>query len=138
LNLSSIRTALAANLTASIPAATAQVNTEPLATPTAPCLEIDLDPQGINYHQAMQNGLTELYMIVRGLWGLTTDVGASRNRDTWLTSDLVKTAIESDRTLGGAAKDLIVTGVTPRTMVSAASPNTAFLALEWSVLIYPA
>lgn len=106
--LAQIRTGLAANL-ASITglAQSAYV----LSNPTPPAAEIE--PGAVEYDQAFGRGHDRWAMTVRVFVGLTTDIGAQKRLDTYLApsgATSVKTALESDLTLGGTVQDLHVTG----------------------------
>lgn len=106
--LAQIRTGLAANL-ASITglAQSAYV----LSNPTPPAAEIEPGP--VEYDQAFGRGHDRWAMTVRVFVGLTTDIGAQKRLDTYLApsgATSVKTALESDLTLGGTVQDLHVTG----------------------------
>lgn len=134
MDMVAIRAGLAANLSS---ITGVQIYKQPESSPDPPCFEIDFDTgEPIEYHQLMRNGLVIMHMTVRGLMGFGGDQSASINRDVWLSNNVVKTAIEVDRTLGGAASDLMVESVTPRTYAPVSSPNTIYLGLEWRVQIY--
>lgn len=135
--LEDIRAALTTNLKSKIP--DVQMTGYMLSQPTPPCFEVEPDPAGVQYDMAMGRGLDEWRLIVRGLVATGLDIGAQKTLDRWLapTGDLsVKAAIESDRTLSGAADDLQVATVSNyRLFVSAASSNVVYLGAEWNVRI---
>jgi hypothetical protein len=107
--LAAVRAGLAANL-ANLPVA--QVSAYILASPTLPVVWVRPAPSaGFDYHHTMRNGLEVWTMLVQAYVGTTTDIGAQKKLDELLATSggsSVKTAIESDKTLGGAALDLIV------------------------------
>jgi hypothetical protein len=106
--LAQIREGLAANL-ATI--ADIQISPYVLSNPTPPAAEIE--PAPVEYDQAFGRGHDRWTMTVRVFVGLTTDIGAQKRLDLYLApsgATSVKTALESDCTLGGTVQDLHVTG----------------------------
>lgn len=109
MNLASVREGMAANLRAANVLDGGQVSPYILSQPTPPVAWCY--PAEIDYDQAMQRGLDELELRVLVLMPLTDDIGSQLALDTLLASSgtgSMKAAIESDRTLAGAAHDLIV------------------------------
>ena len=105
-SMETLREALAANL-AGITGL--QQSAYMLGNPTPPCAEVM--PASIEYDKAMQRGLDTVNFTVRVYVGTTTDIGAQKRLDVMLDpagSNSVKAAVESDRTLGGAAASLRV------------------------------
>ena len=110
-SLADIRAGLKANLVA---AGFTDVNLYTLSNPTAPCFEIDLDAEGVDYDLAFNRGWDQINMVVRVL--LVESESSSINLDTYIDGAAgtdVKTALETDGTLGGAADAIQVTGATP-------------------------
>lgn len=80
-----------------------------MANPTPPAAHVV--PGEINYHQAMQNGHSDVTLLVQAFVATVSDVGSQMLLDRFIAEDgdySVKTAIEADPTLGGVADDLIV------------------------------
>jgi hypothetical protein len=126
--LSAIRAGLTANIQASI----ADVNmTGYLMTPPEPpCFEIDFPADSFVYDFTAHRGGDELDLIVRGIVSMGDPDAGQKNLDLWLDG-AVKTAIESDKTLGGAVEDLRVTQATGHRRVPI--DNTVYLCAEWTV-----
>lgn len=135
--LEQIRVALAANLTTLSGApANVQVSAYMLGNPQPPTLQV-MGPDTIQYDQAMRRGLDYWTLIVQGFVGAIADIGAQVNLDQWLApsgSLSVKTAIESDRTLGGHVQDLTVTDSTGYKVFQLDSTSQV-LGAEWTVLV---
>lgn len=122
-----------AGIRSNIVAALGAVNmTGYLMTPAVPpCFEIDFPADGLVYDQSFKTG-GELDIIVRGIVHSEPDE-AQAQLDTWLTGSTgsVKSAIESDRTLGGAVADLRVTQATGHRRLL--TEEGLFLCAEWTV-----
>jgi hypothetical protein len=133
-SLEDIRAGLAANLEG---IAGVQVSPYLLSSPTPPAIEIAPGP--IQFDKSMHRGLDKMQMIIRAFVGVTTDVGAQKRLDLMLAGsgpDSIKEAAESDRTLGGAASGLQVTGASaPRVYTQG---NSQLLGAEWTVDIFAA
>jgi hypothetical protein len=127
-----IREGLAANLS-TIPGLAESAYL--LSNPTMPAAEIQ--PGEITYDQAHQRGLDEIMMTVRVFVGAGLNEGAQKLLDLMLAASgeySVKTALESDRTLGGAADDIHVTSCTgPRIFTRDAMPSA--IGAEWTVRV---
>lgn len=133
-SLADIRAGLRANLLAANVTDDVYLYVEP--SPVLPCFEIDLDADGMDYDLSANRGFHLLRMIVRAVH--------PHNPETQITLDTyidgaastdVKAAIESDRTLGGAASNLQVTRVAPRRYKSE-STGDILTCLEWAVTVY--
>lgn len=127
-----IREALAANL-ASVTGL--QENAYVLSQPTPPAAEVM--PAPIEYDRAFGRGLDRLNFIVRVFVGFTQDIGAQKRLDSMLASTgaaSIKTALESDKTLGGLVDDLHVTGTSGYQLFSRAG-SAPVLGAEWQVTI---
>ena len=86
-----------------------QVSPWMLASPTPPAIHVI--PPAIEYHQAMQDGFSELTFTVQAFVALGTDIGSQKRLAQMRAptgSGSVKAAIEADKTLGGVVSDLIV------------------------------
>jgi hypothetical protein len=131
-SISDIRTAMAANL-ATIPGL--RVSSFVPDTPNPPIAVIE--PVSIAYDTAMHRGLDNLTFTVSIMVGRQSDRTAQASLDAYCGSSgkySVKTAIESDRTLGGNANDCRVTGLTSYGSVTIG--DTIYLAAEFSVTVY--
>lgn len=133
--LRDLRAALVVNLKASI----SDVQIEPylLDDPTPPTLHIL--PGETDWHQALEDGLEMRELIVQALVGTAIKEGAQVVLDEFLDSDgdtSVKSAIESDPTLGGLADDLIVVKTKGYQMIKNRPDKPAQLGAEWLVHIY--
>lgn len=134
--LADIRAGLAANLRARFP--DAQCTGYLLSNPTAPSFEIELGDDGVDYHEAMQNGVSAWSFTVRGFVASNLDIGAQKKLDVWAQTsgaDSVKAAIESDRTLGGAAFDLLVVSMSPFQAMAARDGSGTYLGATWTVRV---
>lgn len=102
MSLADIRAGLAANL-ATISGL--RVSAEIPDNPSPPIAIIML--QSVNYDAAMHRGATTYNMQVTVLVGRVAEREAQRRLDAYISTGAasIKTAIESDRTLGGAAFD---------------------------------
>ncbi len=89
------------------------------------------------YHRAMHDGGDEWPMLVQAFVGTVSDEVAQRNLDEFLASSgdrSVKAAIESDKTLGGAAEDVVVQRCSGYREYARPDGSTA-LGAEWTVLV---
>jgi hypothetical protein len=111
-----------------------QVSAYVLMSPTYPCIQVF--PAPATYDLAMVRGLDSLPFTIQALAGAFTDQAAQMNLDQLLApygAMSVKQAVESDRTLGGAAEALQVTDSTGyMQLVSGGSPT---LMASWTVQI---
>jgi hypothetical protein len=137
-DLADIRAGIAANLSASF--SDAQITGYNLANALAPAFEVELDR--IVYDGGMSRGLDEWFFTIRGFATSGTDKASQMRLDPWLTStgaQSVKTALESDRTLGGTVADSHVTQVGRVQVFSpVASPGTNFYGAEWTLRVLAA
>ena|SRR6266542_2531267 len=109
--IAEIRAGLAANLSAAY-GANLEVSPYVLGQTTPPSMQVV--PGEINYDQAMRRGLDILEFFIEIVVGSAMDQGAQVKLDTYLAptgSSSVKTAIESDPTLGGKVGGVRATGV---------------------------
>lgn len=135
-DLSDIREGLRANLAARFP--DAQVSGYLLSSPTAPAFEIELGDDGVDYHEAMQNGVSAWTFTVRYFVAANLDVAAQKQLDRRAATsgdESVKAAIESDRTLGGAAFDLLVDSMSPFQAIAARDGSGTYLGATWTVRV---
>jgi hypothetical protein len=136
--LEQIRAALAAALDG-VPGC--QVSAYVLANPTPPILMVFPDvSDGIEYHQAMGNGVERWAMRVQGLVSNTLDVGSQKKLDLWLApsgAGSVKAAIETDKTLGGVVQQAVVRRAAGYQEYARQGLSSTVLAAEWTVDVYP-
>ena len=75
---------------------------------------------------------------MQGFVSLSSDLGPQIQLDEWISpsgTNSVRMALESDKTLGGHASDLMVAEVSdPRWLVTAS--NQALLLADWQVIVY--
>lgn len=137
--IAQIRAGLAANL-GSIP--DVQVSAYMLGSPTPPT--IWLRPDQTIYDEAMQRGLDCVHITITAFVGLVADQGAQILLDTLLAptgASSVKTAAESDKTLGGTVQDLRVTQhngyqVFADPNIGRGTGHGQYLAADWTVEVY--
>lgn len=93
--------------------------------------------QGVQYHRAMQGGLSEWTFVVSCVTGRMGERSAQQQLDAWLTwsgDQSIRAAIEDDQTLGGSCSTLIVSdsvAVKPLTLGDA-----SYLTCEFSVTVH--
>jgi len=108
--ITQIREGLAANLAA---LNGFQVSAYTLSNPTPPAIQVL--PGEITYDLAMHRGLDEVVMLVQAFVALSSDIGSQKRLDELLDptgADSLKTAVESDKTLGGLVGSVHVTDAT--------------------------
>jgi hypothetical protein len=130
--LAQIRTGLAANLEAGLSGY--QESPYFLLNPSPPAIQVV--PGGITYDMAMRRGLDELELLVQAFVALTSDIGSQVKLDALLAptgAGSLKTAAESDPTLGGIVSDVNVVDASGYTTAQGA--NGPILLCEWSVQI---
>ena len=130
--ISDIRTAIATNL-ATIPGL--RTSSFVPDTPNPPIAVVE--PTSIQYDTAMHRGLDTLSFTVTLIVGRQSDRTAQASLDAYCGSSgkySVKTAVESDRTLGGNANDCRVTGLSSYGAVTIG--DTIYLAAEFSVTVF--
>ena len=130
--ISQLRTALATNL-ATIPGlrTSAYVPDDP-----NPPIAI-IEPSGIDFDTTFGRGLDSLTFSINVLVGRVSDRTAQASLDSYCSSQgsySVKTAVESDRTLGGYASDCRVTRLSSYGQVTVG--DTIYLAAEFAVQVY--
>lgn len=109
-----------------------------LVSATPPCFDVLL--QSVTYDEAMNRGLDELTLTVRGVVQNTSDIGGQKNLDEWCVSSgptSVKAALEADRTLGGVCQTLKVTELGAyQKFTSTTGSGADYLAADWTVVVY--
>jgi hypothetical protein len=103
--------------------------------PSPPIAVVNLE--SIDYHQAMQNGLTRYNFTVTVVVGRAAEREMQRKLDNYCQptgSQSVKAAIESNRTLSGEVYDLIV--VSSNSIGSITINDQTYLAAEFTVTVF--
>lgn len=133
--LADIRSGLRDNIKAYI--SDWQVSPYRLASPVPPGIMIVRGE--IRPHRAMQNGLVEYDMRVLAFVADASDARMTQiHLDALLDPsgpDSMQAAIESDKTLGGVADDLIVQTI-PEEQVLVGADNMGRVIAEWPVMVY--
>ena len=90
----------------------------------------------VSYNQAFANGLTESNFVVTVIFGRLATTQAQRNLDNLISTGTgsLKTAIESDRTLGGSAYDTRVAEMTNLTSVTIG--DITYLSADFAVTVF--
>lgn len=91
----------------------------------------------ISYHRAMQNGLTEYQFVVQVIVGRAAERNAQRYLDLYCDvagASSVKAAVELDRTLSGAAQDVVVMAMP--NVGSIIVNDQTYLAADFTVVAY--
>lgn len=90
----------------------------------------------VSYNQAFNKGLTEYNFVVTVIFGRLATSQAQRNLDALIStgSGSLKTAIESDRTLGGNAFDTRVAEMTNITSVTIG--DITYLSADFAVTVF--
>lgn len=104
-------------------------------SPNPPIAVVNLE--SIDYHQAMQNGLTRYNFTVTVVVGRAAEREMQRKLDGYCAvtgSQSVKAAIESNRTLSGEVYDLIV--VSSNSIGSIQINDQTYLAAEFTVTVF--
>ena len=103
-------------------------------SPSPPVAIISLDT--VNYDQTFQRGMTEYLFVVSVLAGRVSERNAQRRLDSYIDpgSATVKTAIESDKSLGGKVFDVRVSEMSNIGAVNLG--ETVYLGADFSVQVY--
>lgn len=131
MSLSDIRSGLATNLGT---ISSIRTYTEIPDNPVMPCAIIALE--SVEYDRTFGRGETEYTFTVRLIVARVTERRAQQKLDEFIDAGArsVKTAIESDRTLGGAAFDAVVERLNNIDAVTIGS--TDYLAADFAVTVY--
>jgi len=131
MSLATIRAGMANNLET---IAGIRVYEEVPDNPALPCAVIELDT--VNYDVAFQRGATEYTFIVNSIVTRTTVRRAQRKLDEFIDNGAksVKTAIESDSTLGGSAFDVRVVEV--RNIAPVTIGDIQYMSVEFTVTVF--
>jgi hypothetical protein len=131
-SITNLRTALATNL-ATITGL--RTSAEMPDNPNPPIAIVR--PSTVEYNQAMRKGLTKYSFAVVVIVGRAEERTAQRNLDAYCSStgaSSIKTAVETDRTLGGNAYDCQVTEMRNYTPIQL--NEGTYLAAEFAVDVY--
>jgi hypothetical protein len=131
-SITDLRTALATNL-ATITGL--RTSAEMPDNPNPPIAIVR--PTAVEYNQAMRKGLTKYSFAVVVIVGRAEERTAQRNLDAYCSStgtSSIKTAVETDRTLGGNAYDCQVTEMRNYTPIQL--NEGTYLAAEFAVDVY--
>lgn len=96
-----------------------------------------IQPGSITYNRALSNGLTEYNFTLTVIVGQASSRTAQNSLDAYCQptgATSIKSAIESDKTLGGNAYDLRVTNM--RNYGSTTIGETTYLAAEFDLVVY--
>ena len=90
----------------------------------------------VDYNRSFQRGLTEYTFTVTVILGRLAEVRAQQNMDAYISNGerSIKTAIESDKTLGGYAYDTRVTEMSDIT--STTIGDITYLAADFAVTVF--
>ena len=132
-SITAIRNGIATNL-----AVLPDIQVEPymLANPTPPAAHVK--PGETLYDRTMGRGLDELTFKVQVFLPMIVDVASQQNLDQYLAGSgslSVKTAIESDKTLGGIVQDTHVT-MCSEPMLYRHADGKSSLMCEWTVQVF--
>jgi hypothetical protein len=93
-------------------------------------------PNGAQYHQTYHNGMTDYSFQVTLVVGLASERSAQNALDAFCSStgsSSILGAIESDKTLGGKAFDVVVSGM--RNYGSISLADQTYLAAEFDLTV---
>ena len=103
--------------------------------PQVPCAVVALN--SVDYDQAFQRGLTELSFNVTVIVGRFAVQQAQEHLNDYAGngSKSIKTAVQSDRSLGGKAVDTVLTSMNSISALDLNDGNN-YLGMEFSVTVY--
>ena len=130
-NITDLRTGIATNLATITGLRTGATIPENVSPPYA-----IVAPSGISYHQSMRNGMSTYNFTVTLVVGRADARSAQNALDAFCASSgssSIRSAIESDRTLGGKAFDCVVTGM--RNYGSISIGDNTYLAAEFDLTV---
>jgi hypothetical protein len=102
--------------------------------PAMPCAVVQLD--GVTYDRSFQRGLTEYNLVVTVIFGRIATVQAQRALDQIISTGdrSIKAAVESDKTLGGAAFDTHLSAMTSVSSVTIG--DMTYLSADFAVQVF--
>jgi hypothetical protein len=130
-SITDLRTGIATNLATITGLRTGATIPENVSPPYAIVM-----PSGISYHQSMRNGMSTYNFTVTLVVGRADARSAQNALDAFCASSgssSIRSAIESDRTLGGKAFDCVVTGM--RNYGSISIGDNTYLAAEFDLTV---
>jgi hypothetical protein len=137
-----IRAGIAANLAAvyALPSLPSDdqvtVSAYMLESPSFPPIIQVKSPEDIEYNESMGRAAMQIWtFIIQGFSGSAFDKGSQTRLDEWVSSDGVKQAVESDRSLGGKVHDCTVERCRHYGMFHLPS-GMSFLGAEWVARVY--
>ena len=103
--------------------------------PQVPCAVVSLN--SVDYDQSFQRGLSELSFNVTVIVGRFSVQQAQEHLNDYAGngSKSIKTAVQSDRTLGGKAVDTVLTSMNSISALDLNDGNN-YLGMEFSVTVY--
>ena len=103
--------------------------------PQVPCGVVTLN--SVDYDQAFQRGLTQLSFNVTVIVGRFSVQQAQENLNDYAGNGAksIKTAVQSDRSLGGSAVDTVLTSMNSISALDLNDGNN-YLGMEFSVTVY--
>lgn len=128
-SISALRTALATNL-GSITGL--RTSAEIPDNPSPPIAIVVLD--SIDYDQAFKQGLTIYNFTIQVIVGRASEREAQRRLDSYSQTDGIKSAVESDKSLGGNAYDVRVIGLSA--IGSLQLNDQTYIAADFTVAVY--
>lgn len=93
-------------------------------------------PNGVTYHRAFNNALSEYTFTVTLIVGRASERSAQNSLDAFCSAtgtSSIRRAVESDKTLGGVAYDTVVTDM--RNYGATTIGETTYLAAEFNVAV---
>lgn len=93
-------------------------------------------PSGVNYHRAFNNSLSEYSFTITLVVAQMSERNAQNSLDAFCSAtgnSSIRSAIESDKTLGGVAYDTVVTDM--RNYGATTIGETTYLAAEFNVVV---
>lgn len=102
--------------------------------PAMPCAVVQL--QGVEYDRAFQRGLTEYNLTVTVIFGRIATIQAQRALDKIISTGdrSIKAAVESDKTLGGAAFDTHLSAM--ENVASVTIGDMTYLSADFAVQVF--
>ena len=132
MSIADMRAGIAKNIRDNIPGL--RVSEEIPDQPNPPMAVISLEV--VNYDQTFQRGMTEYVFTISVLAGRVAERHAQRRLDSYIDpgSATIKTAVESDKSLGGKVFDVRVTDMSNIGAVNLG--ETVYLGADFSVNVY--
>lgn len=131
MTINAIRTGIAANISS---IAGLRVYADIPDNPAMPCAVVQL--QGVEYDRSFQRGLTEYNFTVTVIFGRIATTQAQRSLDQIISTGdrSIKAAVESDKTLDGAAFDTHLSAMTNVSSVTIG--DMTYLSADFAVQVF--